>query len=599
MPLILVTQMLVTVMSPLLNNSVMKKFITILVASPLCLLFTLNLKAESSLLPMVPEETVFFVEVDDLKGMSDSIKSGPLGELSQSNAWEKIGNWVEGKMQSELGEDSDDIELLFERMKEWEESMNGSTVLAIGSLEKMLSKKMPDITLLMETDFSKKNLNDTLKWIKKEVISSGGKFSWEREKIAGEEVHWIGSDPTKEKNEQMAIFLSGQTLGLLLGGKDHVKDTLLRAADNASVESLARNNNYLDLFEEIEKGSARIFLDFEALQGLIEDLGSIPKMQIPENPFGVTTTKLISALGIDSMQCLGIQIDPSDEDLLISSAIFFSKFEGIFSFVQPEGKEEAVLYDFIPAQAFTSTSMRYDFSKLWSTAEEIITKLSPQLMLLVNSQIQAFEEQAGVAFRRDILGSLGNEAFSFSLLPGKVKTIKDFEKTSDFFGISLKDSELFDRSLRTMIDSFSAGNDLFQERVHQGVTIRKLRGIEQSGISLSYAVTEKWLLLAMGEDNQLNQIINRMNGKGRSLWQQKEIKGALDDLADGSNQIDFADFEKLVSFLSSIAVISSESEEDLELKSSDFPNFPYFLMAWSKNVRRGIKAKARLYPKSN
>jgi hypothetical protein len=531
--------------------------------------------------------------------MSESIESGPLGELSQSNAWEKIGNWVEGKMQSELGENSDDIELLFERIKEWEKSMNGSAVLAMGNLEKMLSKKMPDITLLMETDFSQKKLNDTLKWIKKEVISSGGKFSWEREKIAGEEVHWIGSGPTKEKNEQMAIFLSGQTLGFLLGGKDHVTDTLLRAAGNSSGSSLARNDNYLDLFEEIEEGAARIFLDFEALGSLLKVAGSIPKMQIPENPFGVTTTNLISAMGIDSMQCLGIQLDPSNEDMVISSAIFFSKFEGIFSFVQPEGKDEAILYDFIPAQAFTSTSMRYDFSKLWTTTEKIISELSPQLLLLVNSQIQAFEEQAEVAFRRDILGSLGNEAFSFSLLPGKVKTIKDFEKTSDFFGISLKDSELFDRSLRTMIDSFSAGNDLFQERVHQGVTIRKLRGLEQSGISFSYAVTEKWLLLAMGEDNQLNQIINRINGKGLSLWQQKEIKLALGDLADGSNQIEFADFEKLVSFLSSIAVISSESEEDLELKSSDFPDFPYFLMAWSKTVRRGIKAKARLYPKSN
>lgn len=577
----------------------MKKFITILVASPLCFLFTINLKAESTLLPMLPEQTVFLVEVDDLKGMSESIESGPLGELSQSNAWEKIGNWVEGKMQSELGENSDDIELLFERIKEWEKSMNGSAVLAMGNLEKMLSKKMPDITLLMETDFSQKKLNDILKWIKKEVISSGGKFSWEREKIAGEEVHWIGSGPTKEKNEQMAIFLSGQTLGFLLGGKDHVTDTLLRAAGNSSGSSLARNDNYLDLFEKIEEGAARIFLDFEALRGLLKVAGSIPKMQIPENPFGVTTTNLISAMGIDSMQCLGIQLDPSNEDMVISSAIFFSKFEGIFSFVQPEGRDEAILYDFIPAQAFTSTSMRYDFSKLWTTTEKIISELSPQLLLLVNSQIQAFEEQAEVAFRRDILGSLGNEAFSFSLLPGKVKTIKDFEKTSDFFGISLKDSELFDRSLRTMIDSFSAGNDLFQERVHQGVTIRKLRGLEQSGISFSYAVTEKWLLLAMGEDNQLNQIINRINGKGRSLWQQKEIKRALGDLADGSNQIDFADFEKLVSFLSSIAVISSESEEDLELKSSDFPDFPYFLMAWSKTVRRGIKAKARLYPKSN
>jgi hypothetical protein len=577
----------------------MKKFITILVASPLCFLFTINLKAESTLLPMLPEQTVFLVEVDNLKGMSESIESGPLGELSQSNAWEKIGNWVEGKMQSELGENSDDIELLFERIKEWEKSMNGSAVLAMGNLEKMLSKKMPDITLLMETDFSQKKLNDTLKWIKKEVISSGGKFSWEREKIAGEEVHWIGSGPTKEKNEQMAIFLSGQTLGFLLGGKDHVTDTLLRAAGNSSGSSLARNDNYLDLFEEIEEGAARIFLDFEALGSLLKVAGSIPKMQIPENPFGVTTTNLISAMGIDSMQCLGIQLDPSNEDMVISSAIFFSKFEGIFSFVQPEGKDEAILYDFIPAQAFTSTSMRYDFSKLWTTTEKIISELSPQLLLLVNSQIQAFEEQAEVAFRRDILGSLGNEAFSFSLLPGKVKTIKDIEKTSDFFGISLKDSELFDRSLRTMIDSFSAGNDLFQERVHQGVTIRKLRGLEQSGISFSYAVTEKWLLLAMGEDNQLNQIINRINGKGLSLWQQKEIKLALGDLADGSNQIEFADFEKLVSFLSSIAVISSESEEDLELKSSDFPDFPYFLMAWSKTVRRGIKAKARLYPKSN
>ena len=275
----------------------MEKLIATLVVSPLLLLSTLHLKAESSLLSMLPEQTVFLIEVDDLKEMSESIESGPLGEFSQSNAWGKIGEWAEGEMQTELGDDSGDIELLFERMKEWEESMNGGVVLAVGNLEKMLSRKMPDVTLLIETDFSQNKLNDTLKWIKKEVISSGGSFSWQKEKIAGEEVHWIGPDPTKEKNEQMAIFLSGQTLGLLLGGKDHVTDTLLRAAGNSSGASLARNDNYLDLFEEIEEGAARIFLDFEAIGGLIKVAGSIPKMQIPENPFGVTTTNLISAIG--------------------------------------------------------------------------------------------------------------------------------------------------------------------------------------------------------------------------------------------------------------------------------------------------------------
>jgi hypothetical protein len=202
-----------------------------------------------------------------------------------------------------------------------------------------------------------------------------------------------------------------------------------------------------------------------------------------------------------------------------------------------------------------------------------------------------------VAFRRDVMGTLGDEAFSFSLLPARVQSIEDFEKSSDFFGISLTDSKLFDRSLRTMIDSVAPGNDLFTERVHRGVTIRKLRGLEESGISLSYAVTDKWLLLAMGQDNQLNQIINRMNGKGRSLWEKKEVQQALADLPEDTNQLEFADFEKLAKFLTSLAVIALESEGEIEMKASDFPDFPYFLIGWSKNVRRGIIAEAKLYPK--
>jgi len=134
--------------------------------------------------------------------------------------------------------------------------------------------------------------------------------------------------------------------------------------------------------------------------------------------------------------------------------------------------------------------------------------------------------------------------------------------------------------------------------VHKGVTIRKLRGLEESGSSLSYAVTEKWLLLAFGQNNQLNQVINRLQGKGNSLWKKKEIKQAIVDLPDDLNQLDFVDLEKLVSFLSSVATTTLESEGEIELKSSDFPSFPYFLLAWSKNIQRGIVGKGKLYPKT-
>ena len=548
---------------------------------------------------MLPENTVFLLEVDDWNGLGKSIESGPLGEFSESKAWKKMWEWTENEMQSGSANSSEKVELMFERMEEWVDSMSGGAILAVGNLEKLFSKEIPEMTLLIETDFTQKKWEDTLKWIKKEVTSSDGSFSWEREKIAGEEVYWIGSDNGKEKKQSFAVVLIDQTLGVFLGGEDHVRDTLLRVTGKSPSASMEKNDNYLDLFDEIDRGAARIFIDFEQLQGLIEEAESVPDLQIPENPFGVTTSKLISAMGLDSMECLGIQIEPTDKNLVLSTAAFFSKYEGIFSFVQNEEKKEAVQYEFFPTQAFTATSARYDFARIWPTIEEIITGLSPQLLLLVNSQIQAFEEKAGVAFRRDVLGTLGDEAFSFSLLPAKIESIEDFEKSSDFFGISLTDSKLFDRSLRTMIDSVAPGNDLFSERVHKGVTIRKLLGLEESGSSLSYAVTEKWLLLAFGQNNQLNQVINRLQGKGNYLWKRKEIKQAIVDLPDDCNQLDFVDLEKLVSFLSSVATTTLESEGEIELKSSDFPNFPYFLIAWSKNIQRGIVGKGKLYPKTD
>ena len=544
---------------------------------------------------MLPEDTVFLLEVDDWKELGQSIESGPLGAFSGSKAWGEMTEWTEQKMKSELGDDSKKVELLFERMEEWGESVSGGMVLAVGNLEKLLSKQMPDFTLLMETDATQSKLEETLRWMKKEGTSSEGGFSWEREKIAGEMVHWIGPDNAKEKEQRVAVLLVDQTLGILAGGEHHVRETILRMEGES--ESMEGNDNYLDLFDEINRGAARMFIDFVPLQALIELAEASPDMQFPENPIGVTTTSLISAMGLDSMECLGLQIDPSGKNLVLSSAAFFSKYEGIFSFLQNEANTEVIQYGFIPTQAFTATSVRYDFAQIWPTMEKMITGLSPQLMLLINSQIQAFEEKSGVAFRRDVMGTLGDEAFSFSLLPARVQSIEDFEKSSDFFGISLTDSKLFDRSLRTMIDSVAPGNDLFTERVHRGVTIRKLRGLEESGISLSYAVTDKWLLLAMGQDNQLNQIINRMNGKGRSLWEKKEVQQALADLPEDTNQLEFADFEKLVKFLTSLAVIALESEGEIEMKASDFPDFPYFLIGWSKNVRRGIIAEAKLYPK--
>ena len=41
---------------------------------------------------------------------------------------------------------------------------------------------------------------------------------------------------------------------------------------------------------------------------------------------------------------------------------------------------------------------------------------------------------------------------------------------------------------------------------------------------------------------------------------------------------------------------SIKDESDLKLKAKDFPKLPYFLLAWSKNVKNGIIGKGELFP---
>ena len=560
-------------------------------------LFCNHLLAKNDLLECIPKDSAFLLEIDNIPEFNKEIESGPVGEFMKSEAWEKIYQWMEREWKEEISYNEEKKDLLMERIGEWIESFNGQALFAVSNVKQILFKKAPNLTLLMQTDATQEKLEDTLRWIKKEVTASKGSFSWEREKIAGEVVHWIGPDNAKKNDQKFAVVLFDKTFGIFTGGKEHVKDILLGKSKNSDFKSILKNNNYLDLFDEIERGSARTFFNFESLVEFMNEVESLPDAQMPENPFGVNTSNLISALGLNSIDCIGVQVDSSGDRLTLSSGAYFNKYEGLFSFIQHDGKEEAIPYEFVPSQAFTVSCARYDFGKLWPTIEKIVSDLSPQLLLLMNSQIQAFEDQAGVPFRRDVLGSFGDEMASFSFLDQNAKTANDFENANpSFYAFSLVDSDLFDRSLRSMIEAFSSGQDLFEDRVHKGVTIRKIRGIEASGISISYAVTEKWFLLGMGDDVHMTQLINRLDGKGRSIWSNKQVKQALKTMPDGVRQIDYVNFDRLTQFLVPIIMDSIKGESDLKLKPKDFPELPYFLLAWSKNVKKGIVGKGELFP---
>lgn len=602
----------------------MKKILSLFVTLLLLSWTNSFLVAKAKLADFVSDDAVIFIQLDDWNEFSKKLESGPMGVFSESPAWDKMTKWMEDELEEE------DSSGLFEEMKDfmlkWKDSFNGGMVMSMGNFEKMLPWKdgendqpslLPDMTILIETDSKKKDLISTLRWMKKEIVREGGKFSWEQSKVAGFQVHWIGTKPTKGRGEEIALILHDNVLFLLSGGEEHVRETLLLGAGDSSSESILEDSDYLDVFDEIGEGEARVFVNFKPLVAMLEEMGENPNAQIPENPFGIKTSGLIEALGLDSLDCLGMQIDLGRDRFSISSAFLFSKYEGIFSLLESKGKE-AKLHDFLPPKILSATSARYDLSQLWPRLEAIMSKISPQLLLLVNAQIQGFEDQIGVPFRKNVLGSLGDEIVTVSRLnsnwadnlgqflsdgdddldPGQIPEAVQ-SPTSDLYAISLSDPKLFDQALRATVDGATKGADIFEERKHRGTIIRSMRGLDQAGVSISYAVADKWLLLSMGEAQLLNQVIDRMQSEQKSLWDERDVKRALREFPDEVSQVDYFDFEQLMGMLKPMLnELMKDQDLDFNLKSSDIPDFPYFMLAWAKNVKRGMVAKAEFFPKA-
>ncbi len=584
------------------------------------------LVAKSKLLDRIPGDSVLVLSVDDWSDFSEKMEEGPFGLFSKSPAWRKMTEWMEEEFESEFDEQEALYEEMMEQMKDWKDSLDGGMAMSMGGFEKMLDRKeqeapnevLPNIVFLMETEKTDKDLVKTLRWMKKEIKRTDGDFAWDRSTIEGREVHWIG--PKKSKgDERAAIFIDDKVLHLILGGEENVRDVLLLGSGDSSAKAISENDQYLDLFDEIGSGDARVFMNFKPLLSILEKVVENPEFELPENPFGIKTEGLIKALGLNSMDCLGMQIDPSDESFSLSSAFFVTKYDGIFSLMKDDGKK-ANLHQFVPPGLMSASSARYDLSKLWPKMEEMMREISPQLLLLVNAQIQAFEDQIGVPFRKNVLGSFGDDIVSFSRLNAdwaeNVGSIFSGEldddeldeldvdqlslPTSDVYAISLRDPKLFDQALRATMDGATKGADLFEERKHKGTLIRSMRGLEQAGVTLSYAVTDKWLLLTMGEDQFLNQVIDRMQSDEKSLWDRKDVKGALRDFPDQVSQVEYFDLGQLMEmFKPMIGEMMEDEGADLDLKPEDIPDFPYFMLGWGKYVKRGLVSKVTLFPKAS
>ena len=462
----------------------------------------------------LPADSLFAWEIDDLASFKEDLSECPWGEVADFPAWIKMRDWMTEKWENELSKSKEKgmrgAEDFYEQVYlPMYESMNGGLAMAIGQIEKSFksellkwenenggkarwrARSLPQVTLLAQSSLSEDEFEEIIdsmsNWIKS---NQRIRTVMEKSLVAGVQVHWVGNAKNEEltkispKDTMIAFAFHNGMILALTGGEDHVEEAILRLQGKSKDSSLADSVSFQDSFDEIEKGQARAFLNFKKIFSLDKQMEKVKGFEIPENPFGVTMQGLIDGLGFKGLDHLAMQVDLKDKGFFVSQGLFMNEREGMLAMLKPVDAD-AELYDFCPKDAFSVSSVRFDLAEIWPILEKTLASISPGLGLLVNAQIQAFEDQAKLSLRKDLFGSLGDEMLSLSYLNQSVSGEKDWENpSSTIYALSLKDSQLFDRTLRSLFDSVTQGSELFEEREHQRVLVRSMRGLEGMGISL-------------------------------------------------------------------------------------------------------------------
>ena len=586
-----------------------RKFLIQLV-SVLSALSVLVAQKEDSLIKFLPEDTLVAMEIDNWEDIQDDLESGPWGEIMDFPIWEKVKDKIENelgrghtkKSKSNLEEIRKSV---FEPMMD---SIEGGIVLGISDLANLMERemikndqtgaswraqKMPFFALILDSSLGDDDFNEIISTL--EDLGSS-KMQVIEEKMGEVSLRWFLNSKNEEltkleaKSTGLCASLHKGKFFLVSGDKERVESVFTTFFDRG--KSLKDNESYIDCFDEIGMGQARLFFNFKEGMRVLREQSE--KMKIPQNPFGIETSGLIDGLGLNGLNHLGVCLDAKSKEFEMGSSLGMDHREGILSFLSTV-KGDLGNHDFVSKDVFTVSNGKNDLGQLWPKMENILKGVSPALHLLVTTQIQAFEDQSDVRIRTDLLGSLGDEMVSLSYLHQDNLDLEELASpSSSIYAISLRNAKLFDRTMRAMVDSVSQGNDLFEENEHRGVTIRSMRGLQGAGLSISYAISEGWLLLSMGEDRYLKQVINRMNNGKNSLWDSAHVQNALNDLPRGIRQVDYVDVSKMFSFFE--VMFEAIDDDEFDFTSDDFGDFPYFLLGWSKDTDTGFVSKAKLYP---
>lgn len=414
----------------------------------------------------------------------------------------------------------------------------------------------------------------------REKAPAGTRIEEETEEFQGETLHFRVETKGDDRKETagwavvsgIAAFAEGRTtLQEVVASLKAGRAKAPFAASPHFRKARARSKGDLLLFMNLEP-------TMEALSKKIREAPANPAMMPDKAP---------KALGLDVLKAAYASIELSAEATHLDAGLLYTENRGLvklLTFQEGECPRPAFLHDGL-LQAWCG---RFSLGECWDGVEEILAGMSPGVAMALQMQLAQVKTQSGVDLRKQLLGSLGTEivvakSLSAPAKPGDEPTLS---RTDDLVALSVRNRKDLEAGLEAVKAMADDGGELFEKREFLGSTIYTLKtpqtdedGREQA---VSYAVTDRYLLLGTGSAAPVEAALRNLAKPGRSVWDRPEVAEALKALPAGASALGANDlsaavgawFRELASLqdkIDAIGISFGEEEEEGAAEGGEEP----------------------------
>ena len=291
--------------------------------------------------------------------------------------------------------------------------------------------------------------------------------------------------------------------------------------------------------------------------------------------FGVTAQSLQSALSLESLEGFFLDFDMVADGILGYHGILYSEKSGLLSLLEyVEGELPEARY--VPDNVLNSAIMSFDLSAMYRSLEEILGNASPQVINLMDIQMQTIQANTGVDLRAGILENFGTQIVSFSVLKEEVSNVMELLQPQQVIVIDLKDAEAFSQALNALIDSAQGLRPSIDESVFEGETIYSIvtpNEPPQTTMEIHYTITRSKFILTIGHISLLHSVLSKMGQDDDGFWQDPDTL-ALFERIEQPNAVSRTcyDVEQLISALfKTLASSNSFGDVPESLQSGEVP----------------------------